>query len=168
VPKYQRGRGTRAKNVAPETSSDSGTDSEPNDEPPETHHEPKRKEGEGTQDPHITSPTERELLELEDHQVRVTNAYPGATNSIGSIHQRRWYLSVDRVASGFVRHKGGSRWERAENQEDDGGGRLKWPFYVRGSEHERSVVTGRKGEDILRDEGVVGFVQRKGWKPVLG
>ena len=45
--------------------------------------------------------------------------------------------------------------------------RLEYPFYVRGSDQERSIVTGRRGEDILRDEGVTDFVQRKGWKPVL-
>ncbi|KIX00445.1 uncharacterized protein Z518_10584 [Rhinocladiella mackenziei CBS 650.93] len=36
-----------------------------------------------------------------DAQVRHSNAYPGATNSINSIHQRRWYISLDRAASGF-------------------------------------------------------------------
>ncbi|KAI8719423.1 LigD-N domain-containing protein [Fusarium sp. LHS14.1] len=35
---------------------------------------------------------EREIRELEDEQVRLTNAYPGASNTIGSVHQRRWYV----------------------------------------------------------------------------
>ncbi|EEU48090.1 uncharacterized protein NECHADRAFT_75306 [Fusarium vanettenii 77-13-4] len=65
------------------------------------------------------SAMEREIRELEDEQVRLTNAYPGASNTIGSVHQRR------------------------------------------------CVVTGQRGADILKDEGVNNFVQRKGWKPVL-
>ena len=160
----------KVQNTAPETSSDSGSDSDPDDEPEEADHEPETKKGqikEGVENPHITSPTERELLELEDHQVRSTNAYPGATNSIGSIHQRRWYLSIDRAASGFIKPMGKTQWELREDGEGGGGERLKWPFYVRGADDERSVVTGRKGNDILQDEGVKGFTQRKGWKPVL-
>ncbi|KAF9875676.1 DnaJ domain-containing protein [Colletotrichum karsti] len=43
---------------------------------------------------------ERELRELEDETVRMTNAYKGAENSVGSVHQRRWYMSLDREASG--------------------------------------------------------------------
>lgn len=41
------------------------------------------------------------------------------------------------------------------------------PFYVRGPDVERSVVTGRLGSDVLSDEGVQGFRRRKGWRPVL-
>lgn len=137
-------------------------------------------DGKGVQDPHVTSATERELLELEDNQVRLTNAYPGATNSIGSIHQRRWYLSVDRAGSGFAKNKRTSRWEILQETGKGGSnietqptvsspdpGRLRWPFYVRGADVERSVVTARTGNEVLRDEGVTGFVQRKGWRPVL-
>lgn len=158
------------------------------------------------------SPTERELRELEDDEVRRTNAYPGATNSIGSMYQRRWYLSLDREASGFMkRRKGrGGRfvWESSSNPNDDlqplvskaegcrrrGAGRvlqkeseadkdeegldqgehegaivsrLRYPFCVRGVEHERSVVTGRLGSEVLRDENVVGYVGRKGWQAIL-
>ncbi|KAI8624213.1 DNA polymerase ligase-domain-containing protein [Xylariaceae sp. FL1651] len=138
------------------------------------------------------SAMERELRELEDEEVRRTNAYPGATNSIGSVHQRRWYLSLDREASGFVKRRRDGRvvWERAdsylaaasgrhrsyaENDEkekkvdrnEDVSCRLTWPFYVRGVEVERSVVTGRLGSEVLRDEGVVGFIGRKGWQGVL-
>jgi hypothetical protein len=119
------------------------------------------------------SAMEREIRELEDEEVRKTNAYPGASNTIGSIHQRRWYVSLDRLACGFFekRTKGRSVWEpedstRTENQELENVC-LSYPFYVRGSDHERSVVTGRRGADILQDEGVEHFVQRKGWKPVL-
>lgn len=141
------------------------------------------------------SATERELRELEDEEVRRTNAYPGATNSIGSVHQRRWYLSMDREASGFAkrRREGRMVWEstdvrsvpaagnsrkaeeggkgaKADGDGDEDGAatpRLRYPFYVRGVEHERSVVTGRLGSQVLGDEGVVGYVGRKGWQAVL-
>ncbi|KAI0473858.1 DNA polymerase ligase-domain-containing protein [Xylariaceae sp. FL0804] len=131
------------------------------------------------------SAMERELRELEDAEVRRTNAYPGATNTIGSIHQRRWYASLDRAASGFVRRRrddGRVVWEQPdgpatrienggndekEEEEDGGAGRLRYPFHVRGVDAERSVVTGRLGADVLRDEGVEGYVGRRGWLPVL-
>ncbi|RYP38997.1 hypothetical protein DL766_000637 [Monosporascus sp. MC13-8B] len=133
---------------------------------------------------------EREIRELEDEHVRRTNAYAGAANTIGSVHQRRWYLSLDREACGFAkRRRGGGRavWEPSSppaaprgsgssgpgddhdggRGEEDGGDRLRIPFYVRGVEVERSAVTGRLAADVLRDEGVVGYVGRKGWRPVL-
>lgn len=133
------------------------------------------------------SAMEREIREIEDEQVRQTNAYPGASNTIGSVHQRRWYLSLDRPACGFVekRRSGRSRWELRKDEiivnddlgrasdseaaevEGKGPDRLSFPFYVRGVDHETSVVTGRRGADIMRDEGVQNFIQRKGWKPVL-
>ncbi|KAG7132378.1 hypothetical protein HYQ45_009249 [Verticillium longisporum] len=114
----------------------------------------------------------QEIEELEDAQVRATNAYPGAENTIGSVHQRRWYLSMDRAASGFVkkRRRGGTkklRWELEDEQTPGEDGRLTYPFHVRGPEVERSLITGRLGSDVLRDEGVVDFVGRKGWRPVL-
>ncbi|KAJ4394110.1 hypothetical protein N0V93_003327 [Gnomoniopsis smithogilvyi] len=119
------------------------------------------------------SEMDKELRELEDEEVRRTNAYVGAVNTIGSVHQRKWYLSLEREACGFVkgRRDGKVWWERKdEGQEaaDGDGNRLKWPFYVRGPEYERSVVTGRLGKDVLKDEGVVGYVGRKGWRPILG
>ncbi|KAJ9152007.1 ABC1 domain containing protein [Pleurostoma richardsiae] len=125
------------------------------------------------------SATERELRELEDEEVRRTNAYPGASNTIGSVHQRKWFLSIDREASGLVKRKGeGGKvvWVKEGEDQDaskreDGNGednRYQYPFYVRGPEHERSVLTGRLGAEVLQDEGVVGFVGRKGWRPVLG
>ncbi|KAI1033687.1 hypothetical protein LB505_008198 [Fusarium chuoi] len=119
------------------------------------------------------SAMEREIRELEDEEVRRTNAYPGASNTIGSVHQRRWYLSLDRPACGFVeeRVKNRSVWKLEDgtvtkNKQSDSE-RLSYPFYVRGPDHERSVLTGRLGADILRDEGVDKFIQRQGWKPVL-
>ncbi|KAF2972444.1 hypothetical protein GQX73_g1179 [Xylaria multiplex] len=136
------------------------------------------------------SATERELRELEDEEVRRTNAYPGATNSVGSVHQRRWYLSLDREASGFAkrRREGRTVWESTDvhpdspaessrKPEDTKGKeideceavtpRLTYPFYVRGVDYERSVVTGRRGDEVLRDEGVTGYVGRKGWQAIL-
>ncbi|KAI0853393.1 DNA polymerase ligase-domain-containing protein [Daldinia vernicosa] len=125
----------------------------------------------------VVSAMELEIRELEDEQVRRTNAYTGAENSIGSVHQRRWYLSLDREACGFVKKRrraaGRVVWEAEDvgkGEEDVGDrarGRLTFPFYVRGAEVERSVVTGRTGADVLKDEGVAGHVGRKGWRPVL-
>ena len=40
-------------------------------------------------------------------------------------------------------------------------------FFVRGRDFERSVVTGRTGGEVLGDEGVEGFVGRKGWRAVV-
>ncbi|KKA22584.1 hypothetical protein T310_3375 [Rasamsonia emersonii CBS 393.64] len=104
--------------------------------------------------------------EVIDEQTRLTNAYPGATNSIGSIHQRRWFITLDRANSGFEpRSQPGDRkktWvrKRVYDEVDDKGRLLGFePFYVRGPEVERSVVTGRTGYEVLRDEGVEGFVR---------
>lgn len=120
------------------------------------------------------SAMEKELREIEDEEVRRTNAYVGAVNTIGSVHQRTWFLSLEREACGFVRgrREGSVWWERKDEGEETAAegdeNRLRWPFYVRGPEHERSVVTGRLGREVLRDEGVVGYVGRKGWRPILG
>ena len=116
------------------------------------------------------SALEREIAELEDEEVRLSNAYLGATNNIGSIHQRRWYLSMDRYASGFCplpvesRSLGGKRvWTRRREGE-----RLLGfePFFVMGRELERSVVTGRTADEVMADEGVHDFKGRNGWRPV--
>lgn len=40
-------------------------------------------------------------------------------------------------------------------------------FFVRGRDVERSVVTGRTADEVMADEGVEGFVGRKGWRAVL-
>lgn len=115
------------------------------------------------------SALEKELAEQEDEQVRLTNAYPGASNTIGSVHQRSWHLSLDKVSSGFVREEK-KRWVRAvEGGSRSRSGRIGGfeAFYVRGREVERSVVTGRVAEEVCADEGVVGFVGRAGWRAVL-
>lgn len=116
-----------------------------------------------------TSALQKELAEQEDERVRLTNAYPGAANTIGSVHQRSWHLSLDKASSGFVRvvdGKGGrGTWVRSgvEKGKDKG----FEAFYVRGREVERSVLTGRRASEVCTDEGVVGFVVRKGWRAVL-
>jgi hypothetical protein len=94
----------------------------------------------------------------EDITTRLTNAYPGSTNSIGSIHQRHWFLQLDRQNSGFELDK-------------SGGGRGRWvggfaPFLVLGRDHERSIITGRLARDVEHDEGIKGFVGRGGWTPI--
>lgn len=142
-PTERRRRRTRAE---PET-----TDSSPSSEDEET---VKSHATEGVDAAAVTA-EERELRELEDEHVRRTNAYTGAVNSIGSVHQRRWYLSLDRSASGLKLERG--RWNSPDG----------YPFHVLGRDAERSVVTGRLGEDVFRDEGVVGFTPRQGWKPVI-
>ncbi|KAL4733550.1 hypothetical protein BDV11DRAFT_199825 [Aspergillus similis] len=110
-----------------------------------------------------------------DFHIRLNNAYPGAVNDIGSIHQRRWFIVLDRAGSGFIPAKvsdmktdpaGKKRWIRKIDKRS--GARTGFdPFHVRGPEVERSVVTGRRGPDVVCDEGVDGFVPRKGWNPVL-
>lgn len=102
--------------------------------------------------------------------MRLTNAYPGAANTIGSVHQRSWHLSLDKPSSGFVRvvdDRGRKRWVRSSVEAGKGRERGFEPFYVRGREVERSVVTGRGAEEVCADEGVVGFAVRKGWRAVL-
>ncbi|KAI2616096.1 DNA polymerase ligase-domain-containing protein [Hypoxylon sp. NC1633] len=168
-----RGRGKgKGKAVAPMTSSDS--DSDPEGEADDNEAEVVKAPAEEAEGEDVSA-MEREIRELADETVRRTNAYAGATNSIGSVHQRRWYLSLDRPACGFAKRReagrvvwesetrGGSVGKGAENSD----GRLTFPFYVRGVEVERSVMTGRIGADALRDWGVEGFVGRKGWRPVL-
>ena len=106
--------------------------------------------------------------EAEDQEaIRKTNAYPGAINDIGSIHQRKWFLSMDRLASGFVPTKdlnGNRKWTRKAVND----GRLRGfeKFQVLGRDVERSVVTGRLASEILDDEHVVGFVPRGLWRGV--
>ncbi|OQD82717.1 hypothetical protein PENANT_c020G10126 [Penicillium antarcticum] len=96
-----------------------------------------------------------------DLDIQLKNAYPGSTNSIGSIHQRRWYLSLDRVNSGFEPsseriHSSSSKPKakvKVWGRRSDGGFEA---FHVHGPEEERSVVTGRLGMHVLEDEGVNG------------
>lgn len=112
----------------------------------------------------------------EDEIIRANNAYTGATNDIGSIHQRRWYLSIDRQASGFVKQTTKSAsgfvdsvWIQKRSVSNIGGTdepRGFDRFIVGGRESEYSVVTGRLASEILADEGVVGYIPRGLWKPI--
>ena len=147
--------------VAKETPPTSDLDDDDDDQVPDSHP--------NSMDMSVST-LEREIAEQEDEEVRLTNAYPGATNSIGSIHQRRWYLSMDRYSSGFsplppeTGSKGGrTTWTRRREGE-----RLLGfePFFVMGREFERSVVTGRTAGEVMADERVQNFVGRKGWRPV--
>ncbi|KAI1375386.1 DNA polymerase ligase-domain-containing protein [Hypoxylon crocopeplum] len=169
-----RGRG-KGKAVEPMTSSDSDLDSDGRTKNGDGDDEAEFVNAPAEEDREDVSAMEREIRELEDEQVRRTNAYSGAANSVGSVHQRRWYLSLDRAACGFAKRRRAGRmvWEPEDTaQTGDGvnggdGGRLTFPFYVRGVEAERSVVTARTGADVLKDAGVEGYVGRKGWRPVL-
>lgn len=68
--------------------------------------------------------------------------------------------------SGFEYESGKKRW--IQNRDPDTGEVMGFePFYVRGPEMERSVVTGRLGRDVLEDEGVQGFIPRRGWRAAL-
>lgn len=126
------------------------------------------KEDNGGRDIHgAHSASESESEHTTDTQTRLTNAYPGAVNSIGSIHQRRWFITLDRANSGFVRDAKSKIWKRKLPSSPDQGTMGFEPFYVRGPEFERSVVTGRTGNDVLKDENVDGFTPRRGWRAVL-
>lgn len=171
-PRTRRARGgskAQARKLEPTTSSSESetVSKDDQDDDDETVRAPVERDQAGI------SAMEREIRELEDDRVRKTNAYTGATNSIDSVHQRKWFLSMDRDACGFVKRRQGGRviWHKTEAQaslDDDGSSmRLSFPFYVRGVHSERSVITGRQGADVLRDEGVVDFVKRKGWQAVL-
>lgn len=98
----------------------------------------------------------------EDALTRTHNAYPGSTNSIGSVHQRRWFVLLDRQSSGF--ELSGGKWIRRIMADGELDG-FK-PFVVRGRDHERSVVTGRLACDVEDDEGCNGYVGRGGWKSI--
>jgi hypothetical protein len=101
--------------------------------------------------------------------IRLTNAYPGANNTVNSIHQRKWYLSLDRQNSGFkpiatpkhVNHHAKTYWVPKDSE--SGFER----FHVLGRDVETSVVTGRLAKDILEDEGVEWYVPRGRWRGVV-
>lgn len=95
----------------------------------------------------------------EDIQTRANNAYPGSTNSVRSVHQRHWFLQLDRQNSGFVLtpRSGKGQWVRGPS---DGGFES---FLVRGRDFEHSIVTGRLAAEVESDEGVEGYVGRGGW-----
>ncbi|KAF2632718.1 hypothetical protein BU25DRAFT_81074 [Macroventuria anomochaeta] len=98
----------------------------------------------------------------EDALTCTRNAYPGSTNSIGSIHQRRWFVLLDRQSSGFSLENG--RWMRRLLPNGELGGFD--PFLVTGRDHERSVVTGRLASEVESDEGCEGYIGRRGWKGI--
>ncbi|TLD35892.1 hypothetical protein E2P81_ATG02195 [Venturia nashicola] len=101
--------------------------------------------------------------EAEISNIQTTNAYPGATNSIGSVHQRYWFVLLDKTSSGLLKAKSGQdkgKWIAEP-------GKCFKPFFVQGTEAERSIVTGRTSDDVMRDEGVQGFVARKRWRPII-
>lgn len=96
--------------------------------------------------------------EDEDATIRSNNAYTGASNTIGSVHQRHWFLSLDRKNSGFSKVRSGP---------DEGRWVGEWdPFFVFGRDMERSVVTGRNADEVMADEGVEKFIGRKMWRPI--
>lgn len=104
--------------------------------------------------------------EDEDETIRRSNAYLGSNNTIGSVHQRKWFLTLDKSNSGFVKSAGTGRWKRSSENERGRPG--DWnSFYVRGRDHERSVVTGRLAADVMADEGVSMYKGRKMWQPIL-
>jgi len=189
---------TTPKSTPSSTSTPSASESESESSPPDRSSVSVSRPGERPNPPRLQSLDDKHEEKEEgqnsasasdeedlDEMVRNTNAYPGATNSVGSIHQRRWFLSLDRVNSGFgcaTDPKGGSRkWVRRKRKETeytssdlgspDGDGDRSFlgfePFYVRGPAVERSVVTGRTGGEVLAHEDVEGFVPRKGWRAVL-
>lgn len=137
-----------------------------------TRPEPTSTDSEGEQDQQALTPSADPEPQVEDDEdaglasesdneddiIRANNAYTGATNTIGSIHQRHWFLSLDRKNSGF---------RKARSGPDEGRWIDGWdPFYVLGRDHERSVVTGRLADDVMEDEGVKKFVGRKMWRPI--
>ena len=106
--------------------------------------------------------------EEESETIRLTNAYPGATNDINSVYQRKWYLSMDRNSSGFFPVRNNKTGLRTWTRKTGPGGELYGfeKFWVMGRDVERSVVTGRLAKDIMEDEGVEGYVPRGLWRPV--
>lgn len=92
-----------------------------------------------------------------DESIRVNNAYPGADNTIGSVHQRYWFVTLDKLNSGLCRET---------DRRGLWSGSWK-PFIVRGRDHERSIITGRLADEVMADDGVTGFVGRKMWRPIV-
>ena len=119
--------------------------------------------------PQINTPTWQHLDDSTTEtpsalSIRQQNAYPGALNTINSIHQRKWFLSLDRSACGFRPTSefafGRRVWERGD---DESGFET---FYVQGRDVERSILTGRLAADVARDEGLMGYKPRGGWKGI--
>ena len=98
--------------------------------------------------------------EKQDAEIRTSNAYSGATNTIGSVHQRHWLVTIDRKLSGFRKSR------RSESVKERWVGPWE-PFNVEGKYRERSVLTGRLAEDVMADEGIKGFVGRASWRAIV-
>lgn len=96
--------------------------------------------------------------EDEDAAIRFNNAYTGASNTIGSVHQRHWFLSLDRKNSGFHKVRSGPDEGRWTGETES--------FVVLGRDVERSVVSGRSADEVMADEGVERFIGRKMWRPI--
>jgi len=96
--------------------------------------------------------------EDEGAAIRSNNAYTGATNTIGSVHQRHWYLSLDRKNSGFHKARSGTDEGRWVGEHDT--------FLVLGRDFERSVVSGRLADEVMIDAGVERFQGRKMWRAI--
>ncbi|KAL7969246.1 DNA polymerase ligase domain-containing protein [Trichoderma sp. SZMC 28014] len=183
----RRGRTAKARPTEPESTSSDSDESDDDECKREQSTQDESHTRTGTDDTSSLNEARRKQQQEEDAQVRLNNAYVGASNTIGSVYQRRWYLSLDRRACGFTekRRHGRTVWEEflppesspdtvakdpsdgSEADSEESSHRLSFPFYVRGPHFEQSVVTGRLGEDVLRDEGVTTFVPRKGWTPVM-
>ncbi|KAK7518886.1 DNA polymerase ligase-domain-containing protein [Phyllosticta citriasiana] len=107
--------------------------------------------------------------------IRAANAYTGATNSIGSVQSRQWYVSLNKALSGLPFPSSTSscslspaKSTKKRNDEEWGWRDAGGAFLVHGPEIERSVVTGRLAADVMADEGVAaGFVPRRGWRAIL-
>jgi len=100
-------------------------------------------------------------------QIRNNNAYPGAINSIGSIHQRKWFLSLDKTSSGFFKVKtlNGTRWTRLDSDQQNKPNGFEY-FYVLGRDVETSVITGRTAGLVMQDAGVEQYKGRKMWRAI--
>lgn len=145
---------TKVKRAAAPQSTDSESDSGPNTpgigtEPSEEVNEDANTE---MQDAGAASEGEK-----EDAAIRANNAYTGADNTIGSIHQRHWFLSLDRKNSGY---------QKARSGPDEGHWVGKGAFCVLGRDVERSVVSGRNADEVMADGGVAMFQGRKMWRPI--
>ncbi|KAK8165218.1 DNA polymerase ligase-domain-containing protein [Phyllosticta citrichinensis] len=109
--------------------------------------------------------------------IRAANAYTGATNSIGSVHSRQWYVSMNKQLCGTASHLAvpspssssstPAPLSKGRERRDDGREIAAAAFFVRGPAVERSVVTGRLAADVIADEGVAGFVPRSGWRAIV-
>lgn len=144
----------KAKRAGAPASTDSENDSEPNTAgsgiaPPEETNDIADTE---MQDAGAASETEN-----EDAAIRSNNAYTGANNTIGSVHQRHWFLSLDRK---------NSRYQKARSAPDEGRWVGKGAFHVLGRDVERSVVSGRSADEVMADEGVAMFQGRKMWRAI--